>query len=138
MEAMDSKKREIDILYLEDDEIDIQQMQREFMKVNELLEIEIAKSAQKALNMLYGRNSENKVIPKIILLDLNMPKMSGVDFLKQLRDDTDFIDIQVFVLTGVYTSEEKLAMKELNVRGHIIKPLEYKDALNIFWALEER
>ncbi|MCP0912944.1 MULTISPECIES: response regulator [Legionella] len=129
-------ERDIDILYVEDDEVDIKNMQREFKKVNDLLQIVVARSGGQALDMLYGRNEESKIHPKIILLDINMPKMSGIEFLQTLRSNPDFTDIDVFILTGSFGTEDKLAMEGMNVRGHIIKPLQYGDALNVFWTLQ--
>lgn len=134
---MEHQALQVDILYIEDDEIDIHHAQREFQKVNKLLKLTAVRNASKALDMLYGRNQEVKISPKIILLDLNMPELSGVEFLKELRADNYFLDIKVFILTGAFSTDEKLAMQDLNVRGHIIKPMEYKDALNVFWALQD-
>ncbi|STX52100.1 two component response regulator [Legionella busanensis] len=133
---MKSINPNIDILCVEDDEIDVQSVKRAFNKLNSKLKIAIASNGKQALDKLYGQNGEEKIYPKVILLDINMPKMNGIEFLQALRADLAFIDIQVFVLTGSYTTKEKLAMESLNIRGHIIKPLEYSDALNIFWALE--
>ena len=126
---------EIDILYVEDDEVDIQGMQREFKKVNALLKIAIAQDGSQALSMLQGQHGEAKIIPKIILLDINMPKMNGVECLKAIRANADLADTEVYILTGSYATKDKLAMRDLNVAGFIVKPLEYSDALNVFWAL---
>jgi len=132
---MEEVERNIDILYVEDDEVDIQSMLREFKKVNSLLKIATAKDGIEALNCLYGRDGAEKINPKVILLDINMPKMNGIEFLNSLRSDPGFGSIVVYVLTCSYSSKEKLAMRDLNVAGFIVKPLEYPDALNIFWAL---
>lgn len=127
----------VDILYVEDDEVDIKAMQREFLKTNKPINIAIAKNGKQALDMLYGHNGQLKIKPNVILLDLNLPQMNGIDFLKKLREGFNFIYIKVFVLTGAYTTEEKLATHDLNVSGCIIKPLKYEDALNILWCASE-
>ncbi|KTD65279.1 response regulator [Legionella spiritensis] len=134
---MDVKDCVVDILYVEDDDVDILKMQREFSKVSNLLKIAVCTDAIRALDMLYGRNKEKKITPKIILLDISLPKINGIEFLETLRSDTNFMDIRVFILTGAYSTKEKLVMEQLKVMGHIIKPIEYKDALNIFWTLQE-
>ncbi|GGI83257.1 response regulator [Legionella impletisoli] len=126
----------VDILYVEDDEVDIKSACRTFKKVNALIKVEAAKSGAEAFDKLCGRNQEESIHPKIILLDLNLPNMDGIEFLKKLRENPEFADITVFVLTGTFTTKEKLALESLNVRDHFIKPLEYSDALKIFWALE--
>ncbi|MGL5741571.1 MAG: response regulator [Legionella sp.] len=123
------------ILYVEDDDIDVMAMRREFAKTNKPIAIVVAKDGKQALDMLYGRNGHQKIKPNVILLDLHMPQMSGIEFLKKLREDLAFAGIKVFVLTGVYTTEEKLAASELNVSGCIIQPVQYTDALNILWCL---
>ncbi|KTC91193.1 response regulator [Fluoribacter dumoffii] len=125
----------IDILYVEDDDVDIESMQREFAKIDKAVDIAIAKDGKQALDMLYGRNGKPQIKPKVILLDLNLPKMNGIDFLKKLRKSFKFEDIKVFLLTGEYTTKEKLAKSHLHVSGCIIKPLQYADALNISWCL---
>lgn len=133
--SMSDADSNVDILYVEDDEIDMMGMLREFKKVNALLKITTATDGVEALNRLYGRNGAEKVTPKIILLDINMPKMNGIEFLTELRSNPEFGAIVVYVLTGSYSSKEKMAMRDLNVAGFIVKPLEYPDALNVFWAL---
>ncbi|KTD12081.1 response regulator receiver domain protein [Legionella gratiana] len=125
----------VDILYIEDDEVDVIAMQREFLKTNQPINIVIAKDGEQALDMLYGYNGQLEIKPSVILLDLNLPQMNGIDFLKKLRGGFNFVDVKVFVLTGAYTTEEKLATIDLNVSGCIIKPLQYEDALNILWCV---
>lgn len=126
---------DIDILYVDDDEVDVQGMMREFKKINTLLNISVAKNGIEALNHLYGRNGKDKLHPKVILLDINMPQMNGIEFLSELRADADFGSIVVYVLTSSFSTKEKIALRDLNVAGFIVKPLEYPDALNVFWAL---
>lgn len=134
MNEMDSS---IDILYIEDDAIDILNAQREFKKVNSLINISIASDGVDALNKLYGRNGEVKLepAPKVILLDLKMPKMNGVEFLEILRADHAFNFTKVYILTASYNTKAKLAMSDLRVAGCIVKPLQYEDAVSVFWAL---
>jgi CheY-like chemotaxis protein len=132
---MEGSQASVDILYVEDDEVDIQGMEREFKKVNSQIQIHIAQHGVQALNMLYGREGEEKIDPKIILLDINMPKMNGIDFLKEVRGNPEFGTIEVYILTGSYTTSDKVALRDLHVAGCIVKPLEYSDALNVFWAL---
>lgn len=134
---MDIISSSCDILYIDDDEVDIENVQREFKKIHNSLRVVIARDGVEALNKLYGRNGEEELnpAPKLILLDLNMPKMNGVEFLKTLRDDPHSSSISVYILAGSFNTQTKLTMKDLNVAGCIIKPLEYIDAFNVYWAL---
>ncbi len=130
-------ENEVDILYIEDDDIDVLSVQREFKKVNHLIHIATAGDGIQAMDMLYGRNNMKKLpsLPKVILLDVNLPRMGGIEFLKNLRADANFNSIVVYLLTSSYNTQEKLAIKDLNVAGCIVKPLLYSDALNVFWGL---
>ena len=134
---MGSADDSIDILYVEDDEVDIQDVRREFQKVNELIRFAIAHDGVQALNKLHGHNGEEKLYPapKVILLDINMPKMNGMEFLTALRKDPELRTINVFIVTASYDTQAKLAMRDLNIAGCIVKPLEYADALNVFWNI---
>lgn len=128
---------DIHILLVEDDEVDIQSVEREFKKINELITISAAKNGRDALDRLYGQNGQQKLnpTPNVILLDINMPKMNGIEFLKTLRSDSQFSLINVFLLTGSYTTQDKLATHGLHISGCIVKPLQHADALQVFWAL---
>ena len=134
---MDASDCTIDILYVEDDKVDIENVKRNFKKVNDRLTIAVAYNGIEALNMLCGLGGQKKLdpTPKIILLDINLPKMDGIELLKKLRADPSFDLVRVYVLTAAYDTKRKIAMKNLNVSGWFVKPLEYQDALNIMWAL---
>ncbi len=131
---MEPQENPVDILYIEDDVVDVEGVRRIFKKVKESCAIAVAANGEEALNKLYGRQGQEKIHPKVILLDINVPKVNGIDLLKIIRKDPSLAFTEVFILTNAYTKEDKLAIKDLNVRGQIIKPLEYGDALNIYWA----
>ncbi|WP_115709423.1 response regulator [Legionella sainthelensi] len=133
---MKPQENAVDILYVEDDVIDVQGAKRLFKKVKESCAIEIASNGQEALNKLFGHEGEKKIYPKVILLDINIPKVNGIDLLKIIRQEPSLAFVEVFIVTNAYTTKDKLATKDLNVRGQIIKPLEYGDALNIYWATQ--
>lgn len=134
--AMESPDSNVDIFYVEDDIVDIENLKRIFKKINESCTICTASNGEEALNKLYGRNGEEKIIPKVVLLDINMPKVSGIELLKLIRQDPKLTFTEIFLLTNAYTTEDKIATKDLNVRNQIIKPLEYGDALNIYWTIQ--
>jgi len=112
------------ILLVEDDELDVISFQRSFKKLNANCEIETAYNGQNALN--YLRN-ECKKLPDLILLDLNMPKMNGVEFLRTIRQDEQFKNIKVFIITTSAESKDREITEELGISGYIIKPLNYNN-----------
>lgn len=125
------------VLFVEDDEVDIQSVQREIVKYTLPLELTIAKDGIEALDKLYGTNGAQKMspLPNLILLDINMPRMNGIEFLKKIQADSEFKYIPVFFLTTAYTTNDKVATKGLRVTGTIIKPLQYEDLMQIYWTI---
>jgi CheY-like chemotaxis protein len=134
---MQSANEAISILLIEDDEVDAEDVFREFKLLDVAINFYRAKNGVEALELLYGKDGGEKTIPtpKVIILDTNMPKMGGVEFLTKLREDSSFDGIKVFMLTGEYTTREKLATNSLRVSGRIVKPLQYEDVLNIYWSI---
>jgi CheY-like chemotaxis protein len=124
------------ILYIEDDEVDIQSVEREIKKLQAPVSLHIARNGIEALDMLYGRNGQDKIyLPHIILLDINMPKMNGIEFLQKLRADPDLKKITVYILTTAYTTHDKIATQGLHVAGYIVKPLQHDDLMHVYYSL---
>lgn len=136
----------VNILLVEDDEVDIMNVKRAFKKNKIKNPLFIARNGEEALDLLRGSNGVQPLnpIPKIILLDLNMPKMGGIEFLTELRRDPVFKSISVFVMTTSNEESDKLAAYNLNVAGYILKPLSFESfvkaisILNHYWMLCER
>jgi CheY-like chemotaxis protein len=127
------------ILLVEDDYLDTMIVERTLRKMNVVHKLYIARNGQEALNMLWGRGVEKiNPLPSIIMLDINMPKMNGLEFLSELRSDEELKDIKVFVMTTSDQEQDKIASQELGVSGYIIKPLNLnyssasKDNFNLF------
>lgn len=135
----------VNILHVEDDAVDAMVMERALKKceINHILHK--ALNGIDALDMLRGTNGIQKIdpLPKIILLDLNMPKMNGIEFLRALRADNDLKSISVFVMTTSNDERDRTDAYELNVAGYLIKPLSLESyvsvvaSLNDFWKLTE-
>lgn len=134
----------INVLLVEDDEVDIMNVQRAFRKNNINNPLFVARNGIEALDALLKRN-ENLVIPmpRIILLDINMPKMGGLEFLAELRTFPELKSISVFVMTTSNEESDKIAAYNLNVAGYILKPLSFEgfanavSILNHYWHLCE-
>jgi CheY-like chemotaxis protein len=130
----------VNILLVEDDEVDVMNVKRAFSKNNIQNPIFVANNGVEALEML-----EDKLIPlpRIIILDLNMPKMNGIEFLTIIRKDERFKHISVFVMTTSNEDSDKINAYNLNVAGYILKPLSFEKfltsvaTLQNFWQLCE-
>jgi len=127
-------------LLVEDDEVDVMNVKRAFSKNNIKNPLFIAGNGVEALEML-----ENNIVPlpKIIILDINMPKMNGIEFLKVMRADEKLKNISVFVMTTSNEDSDKIKAYNLNVAGYILKPLSFEKFLSSvatlknFWQLCE-
>ena len=113
----------IQILLVEDDENDIMNVKRAFKKNEIENELLITNNGIEALELL--RNPSTKIIPRIILLDINMPKMNGLEFLKELRADEKLKSLSVFVMTTSNEDSDKIDAYDYNVAGYILKPLSF-------------
>jgi CheY-like chemotaxis protein len=132
--------KEAQILLVEDDEIDAMSVFRAFKSLRVCNPIVRAKDGIEALELL-----ENGTIsrPYVILLDLNMPRMGGVEFLQELRKHEKFNSSVVFVLTTSKADEDKMAAYDLHIAGYIVKESLQSDfgelvkMLDHYWKLVE-
>lgn len=111
------------ILLIEDDELDVISVRRSLSKLDKDYKLEIAYNGKEALTML----KEKQLQPDVILLDLNMPKMNGIEFLRILRKDEQLRDMKVFIMTTSAETADRVMTESLGVSGYIIKPLNYTD-----------
>jgi CheY-like chemotaxis protein len=129
--------RVINILLIEDDSLDAMDLQRTLDRMGVLCKMKIAKNGEEGIKAL---TEESHPLftgkPDILLLDLNMPRMNGVEFLQAIRKNEEWKDIKVFVLTTSDESEDKIAARSLGISGYITKPLKLSnpgsiDAFNL-------
>jgi len=109
------------ILLVEDDEIDVMAVKRAFRELKIANPLYEASDGVEALELL--RNTHGKTIPRpyIILLDLNMPRMGGIEFVKELRADPALKSSIVFVMTTSGAEEDRINAYNLNVAGYVLK-----------------
>ena len=114
---------EVSILLVEDDDIDAKSVERGLRRLNLANPLHRAKNGQEALDILRGTASNQGKFnrPYIILLDLNMPVMGGLEFLRCIRDDEELADAVVFVLTTSSADEDRVAAYKEHVAGYIVK-----------------
>jgi CheY-like chemotaxis protein len=113
----------VNILLVEDDQLDILDIKRTMDKMSILHKLQVARNGEEAITYLEGELRQQQPLPDVVLLDINMPKMNGLEFLSTIRKNDYWKDLKVFIVT---TSEEKVdkeAAKSLGVSGYIVKPL---------------
>jgi CheY-like chemotaxis protein len=137
--------QQLNILLVEDDEVDVMNVQRALKKNNATSTLYRAANGIEALAML---RTNNQVTTKdnsrlLILLDLNMPKMGGLEFLKELRADPALCKLPVVILTTSMQDSDLATAYKYNVAGYIIKPITFSnfvetiDVLNRYWSISE-
>lgn len=131
-------------LLVEDDDVDVMYLKRSFKQLKIANPMVVANDGIEALDMLLGRNGR-EALPKpyIVLLDLNMPRMNGLEFMKTIRSDPALKSTVIFVLTTSNDEQDKFKAYENHVAGYIVKSeagQSFLDALGMldqYWRVVE-
>jgi CheY-like chemotaxis protein len=133
--------RVLHILLVEDDEVDVMNVKRAFEKNKILNPLYVASNGLEALSML--REGKVPHARRLVLLDLNMPGMGGIEFLRELRADPKLRLTPVVVLTTSGDEKDRIDAYDFHVAGYLRKPVEFPNfmeltaALNKYWTLVE-
>ena len=128
------------LLLIEDDEIDVLTFRRSIKELRITNELYVAGDGEEAFDIL---RAPKRALPCLIFLDLNMPRMTGMEFLKMIKIDEEFKRIPVVVLTTSKDERDKIESFELGVAGYMVKPVDYRHfievirTLNQYWTLSE-
>ena len=126
-------EEKVNILIVEDDYLDIESVKRALKKLKIDFNLVVAHNGVDALGVL--TSGDKKVAPDVILLDLNMPKMNGMEVLTIIKNYYSLKNIKTFILTTSGEEYERMAAQNLGVTGYIIKPLSFKEPLTEDTAL---
>lgn len=132
-------KNKLNILLIEDDMIEIMKLNRTISSLKLNHNIVEANNGEEALKILEKKDN----LPDIILLDLNMPKINGIEFLGILKNDEVLKYIPTIILTTSNNQKDLLECYKIGITGYVIKPLKYEDyvskierVLN-YWSVNE-
>jgi CheY-like chemotaxis protein len=120
----------IQILLVEDDNLDVIDVGRTLDKMAILYKMEVARNGEEAVRILSEKTAAGSELPDFIILDINMPKMNGFEFLDALRSRPEWRDLKVFVLTTSSEKEDRQAAKDLGIAGYIVKPLKLNNPVS--------
>lgn len=129
----------LSILLVEDDTIEVMKFKRVLKSISESYKIIEATNGEAALVYLNKRES----LPDIILLDLNMPKMNGLEFLNILKNDEVLRYIPTIILSTSSNHKDLLEAYKIGIAGYVTKPLKYEDyvekikRLLNYWSINE-
>ena len=135
------KGQQLNILLVEDDEVDVMTVKRAFKNNHITNPLFVAGDGIEALEKL--RSPEVPKGRRLVLLDLNMPRMNGIEFLEELRKDPELAATPVVVLTTSNDDQDKVQAYNMNVAGYLLKPVTFQNfcdvmvALNKYWSLVE-
>lgn len=132
-------EKTLDVLLVEDNLIEVMKMRRTISLLELPHNIHEAKNGEEALKLLEDKSN----LPDIILLDLNMPKINGIEFLKILKADEDLKHIPTIILTTSSNQKDLLECYKTGMSGYVLKPLKYEDYVNKiktvleYWSVNE-
>ncbi|RDI50373.1 response regulator [Flavobacterium glaciei] len=131
--------KSLNILLIEDDAIEVMKFNRVVKTLNLNHKIIEANNGEEALEILRVK----EVIPDIILLDLNMPKLNGLEFLRILKNDDTLKFIPSIMLTTSSNHKDLLECYKIGIAGYLLKPLKYDDYMERikklldYWSINE-
>lgn len=127
------------VFLIEDDTIEVMKLKRAIKKLQLDHELIEARNGEEALFLL----KSNDILPDIIFLDLNMPKINGLEFLKIMKEDEVLKYIPTVILTTSNNRKDVLSCYQIGIAGYIIKPLKYEHYVNKiaaaleYWSMNE-
>jgi DNA-binding response OmpR family regulator len=132
------------ILMVEDDAKDVELSLTALEEYNLANEVVVARDGEEALDYLYCRgkfNARPDGNPAVLLLDLKLPKVNGLEVLQQIRGDDKLRMIPVVVLTSSHEEKDMVASYKLGVNAYVVKPVDFHEFVNavkelgVFWAI---
>ncbi len=135
----------VEILLVEDSDTDLELTLRALKKANVANRIEVARDGQEALDFLLGDGAKRSTDhPRLILLDLKLPKVDGLDVLRAIKANAKTRTIPVVILTSSYEQKDIVESYNLGVNSYIVKPVEFDGfmaavtELGLYWMLLNR
>jgi DNA-binding response OmpR family regulator len=132
------------ILMVEDDPKDVELSLTALEEYNLANEVVVARDGEEALDYLYCRgkfNARPDGNPAVLMLDLKLPKVNGLEVLQQIRSDEKLKMIPVVVLTSSHEEKDMVASYKLGVNAYVVKPVDFHEFVNavrelgVFWAI---
>jgi two-component system response regulator len=131
----------VEILLVEDDPNDVELTLHAFQRHNLANRVKVVRDGQEALDYLLGPKAPTYVPPRVILLDLKLPKVNGLAVLRAIRETADTATLPVVVLTSSREESDLIESYDLGVNSYIVKPIEFEkfvetvQSLGWYWLL---
>lgn len=135
------------VLMAEDDEHDVMATRRAWKSNRMVNPLYVVNDGEECLDYLHHRGAyadpASSPVPGILLLDINMPKMDGLETLKAIRESRDFKHLPIIMLTTSQAEEDRVKSYALGANAYIVKPIGFENfsaairTINLFWKLVE-
>lgn len=132
-------EQSLEILLIEDDAIEIMKINRVLSSMSQNHKVVEVNNGEDALSYL----KENNNLPDVIFLDLNMPKINGIEFLTILKNDDKLKFLPTIVLTTSNNPKDIMECYRIGIAGYVVKPLKYEDYVSkitklvSYWAINQ-
>lgn len=134
-------EKPINILLVEDNPLDVEVIQEVFKLIESKNRLFLTKDGEEALDFIYHRGKYQDTslapVPDLILLDIRMPKIDGLEVLKIIKSDENLKKIPVLILTVSDRDADVRRAYEYGANSYIVKPIEFSGFANIFTKIEE-
>jgi CheY-like chemotaxis protein len=121
----------IKILLVEDDQLDVIDIRRTLEKMKIIYHLQVAKNGEEAVEILESAESNKENLPDVALIDINMPKMNGLELLQVIRNKEEWKHLKCFIITTSDEQPERAAAAKLGVSGYITKPFKLNNTASI-------
>ena len=122
----------VDVLLVEDDQLDAMDIKRSLDKLTIFYKMIVAKNGEEALQVLKKTHEQTfDGLPDIILIDINMPRMNGLEFLSQVRNTEEWKNIKCFMITTSDEKPDKATATALGISGYIVKPFKINNPASL-------
>ena len=134
----------VEILLVEDSDTDLELTLRALKKANVANRIEVARDGSEALDFLFGKGERGADNPRLVLLDLKLPKVDGLEVLRAIRANPKTRTVPVVILTSSQEQKDIVESYNLGVNSYIVKPVEFDGfmaavvELGLYWMLLNR
>jgi len=142
---MDMNFNEVEILLVEDNQYDAEMTIRALKKVNLANKLVHLQDGEEAIDFLFGKNDFSErditILPKVILLDIKMPKVDGIEILRQVRADENTRKIPVVIMTSSKEEQDIINSYAIGVNSYVVKPVDFEgfakavSQLGLYWLL---
>ncbi len=122
------------ILLVEDDLVDVMTVKRALRELKISNPLQVAHNGEDALALL---RQTGTILPGLILLDLNMPRMNGVEFLRAIKADSHLRRIPVTVLTTSREEQDRVHSFDLGVAGYMVKPIDFARFVEVLRTIQD-